>query len=189
MFAITLTSNAAQIVREIGGFTAAMEQNIAKALDKENQFTVGIIQEKRLSGPRPQQLGVVTNRLRGSIRARKAVLVDHVIDSGIGSNVAYAGALEGGFQGTVKVKAHTRKDSRFDVHGGGGSEVNLKTGRLRKAPTKKVALGFVTVRAHTMKMNVKARHYIEGTVEERAPQYSAAISEGIVLAWNGGRAS
>jgi len=73
---------------------------LARAIDRENQFTVGYIQRNKLSLRGPTTLGVVTNRLRSSIRASKARWSGTEIESSIGSNLVYAGIHE--FGGTTK---------------------------------------------------------------------------------------
>jgi len=79
----------------------------AKGLRAGLQHAAGLAQRKYLSGPRPDVLDVVTTRLRGSVTS------DVQIEGGtvrgfIGSNVSYAPYHEFGFQGNIKVRAHTR---------------------------------------------------------------------------------
>lgn len=187
---VLFSSNASAILRQLSELPSRMAQSIAKAMDKENQITVGVIQSEELSGPKPEKIGVITNRLRGSIRAAAAVVSGNSIESSIGSNVKYAGALERGFKGEVTVKAHSR--NVFTTHETGGGKVfDAKTGRIRTTKKKKISLlsGRANVKSFTRKMNIPAHRYIEGTLERSTLAYSVAISRAIESAWNAGAVS
>lgn len=165
MLTITIKSNAAAVLQKLREFPAAMAQGIARALDRRNELTVGQIQARKLSQRGPTTLGVVTNRLRSSIRPALAqVAGPSRIVSAIGSNVKYAGAHEYGFDGTVQVPAHSRK-------------VTQVFGRVLKTPTT------ADVRAHSAKRHIPARAFISSTVEEESGKYSADISAAILRAW------
>lgn len=139
-------------LRRLISLPAITPSVIARTMDRENQITVGHIQRDKLSQRGPLTLGVVTNRLRGSIRASKAQIDNSgskaVIVSSIGTNVIYAGVHEYGFRGRVTVRAHTRE-------------------------------GF-TVRQHMRQMNVKERAPIRTGVRERLPAVSEAIADAVV---------
>lgn len=170
MISIAIKSNAAEVLRHLREFPAAMAQGIAKALDRRNELTVGQIQARKLSQRGPTTLGVVTNRLRSSVRPALAqVAGPSRIVSAIGSNVAYAGAHEYGFNGSVQIPAHTRKVTQIFGH-------PLKTPATAQ------------VRAHSAKRHIPARAFISTTVEEEAGKYSADISAAILRAWQGGAA-
>jgi phage gpG-like protein len=170
MITISISSNAAAVLQKVRSFPAKMAQAVAKALDRRNELTVGQIQATKLSRKGPTTLGVVTNRLRSSVRPALAqVASDTRIVSAIGSNVKYAGAHEYGFTGSVPVKAHTRK-------------VTQVFGRELKSPIT------AAVKAHPMKMNVAARAPISTGITEQAPKYSADISRAILSAWEGAAA-
>lgn len=96
---------------EISGDGQAAAKNLAdpsqvlrglmRTMDRENQYTVAHIQRDYMSFPRsgpPQPTGtrVQTNRLRSSIRASRSTIGSDGIQSGIGSNVGYAGPIEFG---------------------------------------------------------------------------------------------
>lgn len=184
---IQISSNAEAILRQLTQLPERMATAIARAMDKENQLTVGAIQAQQLSGPRPGKIGVITNRLRGSIRAVKAVVAGNAIESAIGSNVKYAGILERGLNASIKVKAHSRNIFRTHETGGGRS-FDPKTGRIRTEKKKKISLhsGTAKVKAHWRTVNVPAHRYIEGTLERSTLAYSVAISRAIETAWDQG---
>lgn len=96
---------------------------IARGLDKANQLTVGVIQRDFMSFPKSspptmEGLRVITNRLRGSVRASKAVIAGDTVTSSIGSNVKYAALHEFGGVITVTKKPGTvrlRTDARGNL--------------------------------------------------------------------------
>jgi len=63
---------------------------IRRSLFKSATFIAGWIKDKRLSGPRPSFLGVVTGRLRSSISAMHTVKRGDAYIATIGTNVVYA---------------------------------------------------------------------------------------------------
>ncbi len=205
---------------------AAVGAAMCRAMDKQNELTIGYIQRTKLSSRGPMTLGVVTNRLRSSIRPSQAVFDGVAIRSGIGSNVSYAAAHEFGFADTVTVKAHQRRAPQGDrflvgqiksglggmdkenyTAGVTGQEVSritaLRMGLLTKTQAGKraaasgkytfaqkktsvqTASGVSQVKAHPMKMNVKARHYVFNGIKERINDYGAALSQAVVNFFTG----
>lgn len=147
-----------------------------RTIDRENQLTIGEIQSKRLSKRGPQTLGVVTNRLRSSIRAEKASLHGDIILTSIGSNVAYAGVHEFGIDETVTVRAHTRRVFKFVQ--GAATEVTFdpKTGKISRGKVKgKRTSDEINVKEHKRHMQMPARSYIRRTLQERAVNYTVSI--------------
>jgi|GEM_PF-5104526 len=184
---ITLSSNAAEIVAALGRFTPAMQQAIAKALDLQNELSIGAMQRNKLSGPRPDVLGVVSNRLRSSIRKSNAVVSEMTAESAIGSNVKYAGVHEFGFDSTVQVSAFSRKVQTRNQTEVGVAQVSLADGRIRRRKTaKRTASGVAFVKAHSRHMKMPKRSFIFSTITEREADYSKAVSAAIESAWPGG---
>lgn len=188
---ISLESNAAEIVDRLNRFPAEMAQAICRALDYENELTVGAIVRERLSyprafvGPLPHGLRVQTSRLRRSIRPSKARVVGSMVDSAIGSNVRYAGVHEFGFDGVVPVSAHTRHQVSEDVIQGKAGAAR-RGFEARQKREKVIASGVARVRAHSRKVHLPARAYVRTTIAERVPAYTSALSRAIVQAWTGG---
>ncbi len=179
---IALTSNAVDIVRHLQGVPERMNRQIAKAFDYENEMTIAYAQRTKLSGPRPEVLGVVTNRLRLSLRKSAAVIQGDAVVSAIGTNVRYAGVHEHGFDGDVDVAQHSRRilgqASRYTV--------SLETGRISAIKHKRkqrAVLGIVTVRAHRRHMKMPARPFISSSIAERSSDYSGVVSAAILVAW------
>jgi phage gpG-like protein len=119
---------------------------------------------------------VVTNRLRGSIRASKAVVTSGGIHSALGTNVGYAGVHEFGFEGKVTVKAHTRRIYEYAQGTATQAVLDPRTGRISrtKAPKRKTT-GVIQVRTHTRNVKMPARAFIRRTIEARSGAYSVAI--------------
>lgn len=186
--AIQLSPQAQAILQQVPQFPAAMQAGLVAALDQENEFTIGAIQRTRLSKRGPETLGVVTNRLRGSVaRASARALPDgRSVVSAIGSNVAYAGVHEYGYRGPVAVRQHERR--RFTQQQvGGNAYLDPKTGRIRKSRKRieRTLTGTFTVRAHTRKIDIKARAPFRRGILDRASAYTRALSRAIVAAWRG----
>jgi len=172
---IQLTPEAEQAIRESKTLPFRISAGIAGALDKENQLTVSLIQSKYLSfskgGPvNPIGCRVISNRLRGSLRASPATIQGNAIVSAIGSNVKYAAAQEFGFEGDETVSPHTRKN------------VKLQTvfGKRRK-----IRGGDIGVRSYTRHMKLAGRGFVRRGLADRTANYTASISAAIVTAWKG----
>lgn len=181
---ITLSPRAQQLLAAAPAWPLALRGAIAAAMDKENELTTGQIQRRKLSVRGPQTLGVRTNRLRLSARPTKATVTADAILSSIGSNVKYAGVHEYGFTGSAPVKAYTRRAPQGDrfKNGQGGTiaRLTLQRGGIKPNARAQVSSGFAQVRAHTRKMNFPARAPFRTGIEERLPNYSAALSRAIV---------
>jgi phage gpG-like protein len=128
------------------------------------------IMNNRLSGPRPEFLGVVSNRLRSSIgNAHKADGIwDYNKDTytlKIGTNVEYAAVHEFGVgtpqQGSV-VRGHLRRDKSKDEY--------IKTyvgGKLKRT---RVVTGAQGIGSHLRFWSVRARPFMSASIEDRDNQ-------------------
>lgn len=186
---VELTPGAAGLLQRSKQWPRAVTTLLVRALDQENELTVGHIVQERATGtgpfpPSEGKLGVRTSRYRRSIRRARAAVSGTSIQSSIGSNVRYAGAHEFGFKDVVSVKAHGAQNRALDVYRVRGG--NLVQGwELAGAggKGKRVAMGFVTVRAHQVKMNIPARAPIRRGIEDRLPIYRTSLSAAIVAAF------
>lgn len=177
-FIIKLETNAAQIVKQLETMPKRMQGLIKKAMDQQNQEAVGWIQARRLTGKGPfpvsdRRLGVVTNRLRKSLRATKARVVGNRIESDIGTNVKYAATHEFGFTGSVGVKRHSVSSFLRRVPG-------LKRRKRVQAHERGPFSRF---------MRIPQRMPIAAGLEDRAESYGKAFSKAIVDAWKGENAN
>jgi hypothetical protein len=184
---INLTSNAQAVIRRTEQYPGTMLRAVAAALDLENEYTLALVQTKRLSFPREgpttlEGLRHISGRLKKSMRRGESdnIFSDAKVSgsrvlSSIGSNVRYAGVLEEGFSGEVSVKGHMRTRT-----------VVKEFLRLGKRRFLKAKQRDVEVWGHTRQMNITGRHYLRRSVEERADEYSQAVSAAVVNSWNGG---
>lgn len=157
---IRLEPDAQKILRGLSTFPARMRRNLADALNKRNELTVGYIQRTKLSQRGVRTLGVRTNRLRQSLRKSNATVGKRTITSSIGSNVGYFGVHEFGFDGEVTVSSHTRV-------------ISSVFGKPLKAPLR------VTVNQHRRKMKMRARHMLRDGIRERQDKYIKDLSAAI----------
>lgn len=163
---VTIDPRAYSLLHRIKDVPGAMRV-AATAMDRENQFTVGHIQQKYLSFPKtgPTQaigLRVQSNRLRGSLRATKAIATADTVKSSIGSNVKYAAIHEFG----GKTAPHV---------------IRPKNGKALKFGGKYFA------RVNHPGSVMPARGFVQRGLEDRARDYSQSIGTAIVKFWEGER--
>lgn len=180
---IKITSNAAETASKLEAMPKAMLEGIASVLDYQNEMSVGQIQATKLSRRGPTTLGVISNRLRSSIRPARAVLSGGNFESSIGSNVSYAAVHEFGIDEDVAVRAHQRKVHSVSLT---TAIFNPKTGKISKRKSSPSVTQLVSVKAFTRHMKIPARRYIASTVESRQGDYVSALSQAVQSAWNGG---
>ena len=197
-YTIELTPEAQRTMERVRQLPLIVMRGIARAMDLQNQLTIAQMTERRLSFPREgpttlEGLRVITNRLRSSIRATKAVIVGDGVESAIGSNVKYAGVHEFGFSGSVTVPAHQRRAPQADRFTFGGAQ-NLsrrlvtRLGAMKgRGHARQTSSGISQVIGHQRTVNLPARRFIGRTLEERLPNYSAAISAEIVSGFERGQ--
>lgn len=135
---------------------------VARGLTRGTLLMAAQIQAKRLTGKGPfpvsqNKLGVVSGRLRQSIRATEARIEGDSVIASIGSNVSYLKAHEFGFSGSVKVRAH---------------EVTMTSlfGKKLAEPLRFSRL------ASSRKVNIPERRPIRTGIEESAPLLNREIT-------------
>jgi phage gpG-like protein len=158
-FTIKIESNAAEIVRGFKEWPRVMAQSVASAMDRENQFTIGHITRTKLSQRGPKTLGVVSGRLRGSVRATAALASTFSVTSQIGTNVKYAAVHEFGSRPYV---------------------IRPKTARFLRFATPR---GVVFAR-QVNHPGLPARAMFSTGIEERSENYSTALAAAIEEAWS-----
>lgn len=168
---LTLSSAAQTVIRRVGGMGAQFAPAIARGLDGGLEYALGKVAASRFTGRGPfpvgeHRLGVVSSRLRTSLRRSKATVNGGIVRASVGSNVTYFSPHEFGFSGTVSVRAHAR---------------NKTTGRGKKKQTNSVS-----VRAHTRAVNVPERAPLRTGIKEQAPAIALYISRAIVRAYKEG---
>lgn len=203
---IQLSPGLQELVRR--GPRAIVGPAVARAMDLENEHTIGAAVQRRMSFPRtlppqPDGLRVQTTRLRRSLGRSPAHVQGNYVISGIGSQngpgvdeVRYFGVHEFGWAGTQNVPAHRRKlPDRYRLTGVDRTfrqaEVRragllTKKGKLRSGLGETIPGREIEVRAHTREMKFPARRMVRLTVTERAAHYTAAIAREIQAALGGG---
>jgi hypothetical protein len=126
-----------RVIDDVGTLRRRILEAVARGFNKANAETVKHIQSKRLSGkgpfPVPQhRLGVVTGRLRASLRLERARVTGTRVDGGaITTDVPYAAVHEFGYNSSISVGGYTRRIA------GRLSRVGRHT-RLRAGASRKV---------------------------------------------------
>lgn len=110
---ITLTQEGAAAIARLAAFPSRMLPAVARGLDTGLEVALGQATARRFTGKGPfpvsaKRLGVVSGRLRASLRRSAARVEGDTVKASVGSNVVYFGVHEFGFAGTVAVRAHKR---------------------------------------------------------------------------------
>lgn len=168
---ITLSGEALELLRTLPQAGERAGRAIAQTLDLQNELTIGYAQKNKLSGPRPSVLGVITNRLRSSLRRNDATVSDGMVEGAIGTNVEYAAVHEYGFDGEVTVKSFVRKQRSRD----------LVKGKKQKL----VSSGVAYVKSFTRHMRMPERSFIRSSISERLDDYNNALSAAVLDALGG----
>jgi len=98
------------------GLEKMIPKELAAALQRAARLVQRTSQEKYLSGPRPEKLGVVSGRLRRSIATRVDVSGSRVTAL-VGTNVVYGRIHELGFRGRVLMSQRLRGHSMVRAGG------------------------------------------------------------------------
>lgn len=151
---------------------AVAQQTIETPLEQGAYFLQAWSQKNRLSGPRPNILGVVTNRLRSSLTVSRSIKRDEY-SFFIGTNVEYARKHEFGFQGQEFVRPHTRKIFRnfsfrilkevFSVNQYGDEVVSYKNTRKKV----KARGADIFVSGFSRNINLPARPFLRPAIENQ----------------------
>lgn len=155
---------------------------IARAIKDGLDMLAGRAIKTRFTGKGPfpvveHRLGIVSGRLRGSVRADDVVLLGNGYSSRMGATVEYFGAHERGFSGTVNVPEHTQ--SAYTVKRKEQSRIS-KSGKKSSIRANQYSVLAHSVRAHTRKLNIPARAPLRTAIEELGPQIlGAEISKAI----------
>jgi len=185
MISISLSPAAQTIVAALRSLPARLAAAMAGAMDLENQFTITHISQRRMRGnnnrPFPPELGILgirSGRLVSSLRASPAKVEGNQITSTIGTNVVYAGVHEFGATLTRTSRpgeVRLRTDARGELlrQGPGGRLAIFARARHRRVRTVAYAGGRV------YDIHIPARAPITRGIEDRVPNYSAALSEAI----------
>lgn len=168
---LSITRDQREAFARLAGLGTRLLGPLAKAWGSGAQEVLGRAVRGRFTGKGPfpvsqNRLGVVTNRLRRSMRATLPQVneTSGVISVSMGSNVSYYAPHEFGFRGRVQVKGHTRRNTPAPQTFRGrltkGSQAAI-TDALRERELSgnrsrgRVNAGYV--RPHTRRVNIPAR--------------------------------
>lgn len=181
MIKITLTDNAAQILGQIKSLEEhGIGAAICEALDNENAVTVGHVRNDYLKGPRPEKLGVRSDRLWKSIRRNDASADGNTITSSIGTNVEYAAIHE--FGGTIR-RVQLAGSVRLRTDAKGNLIRNERGGAVFASKKHKRAQNAPYAGGKRFDIVMPARPYLRPAIQDRVPFYEKRISAAIVAAW------
>jgi hypothetical protein len=161
-------------------------QEVAQAMDEQNQYVVSKIQQQRLTGrgpfpPEEHRLGVRTGRLRSAAWASPATVTGTSVACGIGDNVKYAAIHE--FGGRIVRKPFTGK-VRLRTDAAGELLRQLTNPKLlvfAKKTHKRAKEVQYQSAGYTIEMPERAPFRTE--IGERLDDYGRAVSRAIVDAW------
>lgn len=160
---ITITRDESAALRQLAEAGRRILGPLARAWGGAAEETLGRAVRGRFAGRGPfpageRRLGVVTNRLRRSLRATAPQVneAEGTVSLNLGSNVKYYAPHEFGFRGQVRVSGHVRRAS--------AQAGKTYRGRLTRAATRaakgRIRAGranYSLVRPHSRRVNIPAR--------------------------------
>ena len=172
-YKISVTENAAAIVRNLDTMPQWLQTRVATAMDRQNLETVGHIQKTYLSFPSagpsvPNGLRVQSSRYRNSLRAEKSVVSGTAVKSTIGTNIVSKGGVSypavHEFGATIPehtIKPVNAKALRFKIKG------RVIFSKSAKIP----------------EITLPARRPIQQGIQDRLPSYTLSFTRAILAAW------
>ena len=166
----TFRPNPDVVAYRLGQKLERATSNVGKAVEKEAINLVAYVKSEKLTD---QVVRVRTGRLRRSITYRYQQN-GQSFQAWVGTNVSYARALEEGFSGTVNVKAHVVREHQ--------RRMTVAFGKPMAEP-KTVTVKEHSVKAHPMKVNIKARKFLRSSLDENTSRITnnlrQAVAEGL----------
>lgn len=176
------------IVERFKSLGPMLAPTVYVALLASTQKMLADVTAKRMSNPRlgssAKNLGVDTGTARRSMVSGVRV-TEEVVSAFLGSPTDYVAVHEQGFSGTVAVPAHTARWRH-----GKAKLVHIRTHRGVKfagLSKKQKARGEWTVRSHSRKMNIVAKHFIRDTVVEATTPTANRVTQALLIAFKTGR--
>ena len=186
-FKVALSPQAEKIATNFQKLPGRIVDAVVRGMDLANQYAVANIQRNHMTGkgpfpPEAHRLGVVTNRLRGSVYARGAQQVNETaVHSVIGSNVVYARIHE--FGGRIHHEARQLKvRHRLDARGALVRQKGYANLAVFASPDHK-RVRETTVQAQAYDVNMPERSPFRTGLNESRGEYTRAISAAIVEEW------
>ncbi len=180
----TIKLNLDEMIQRFRFLGANLAPTVYTAMLVAAQKMLRDVVQKRMSNPRrgstATNLGVDTGTARRSMIDQAGMTADTVFAL-IGSPVDYVRTHEEGFHGSVNVPAHVRRNVSL--------KRNAKTGMVSKksATQYKSALRAdhkttSFVRAHKMKLDIIAKHFIRDTVQEAVAPLEKRVLQSLLIA-------
>lgn len=177
---ITLTQDQSERLARLKDAPARLLPPLARAWAAGAQEILGRAVKGRFTGQGPypvaqNRLGVVTNRLRKSLRATGAQLdvASGTISAALGSNVSYFAPHEFGFKGRVQVRGHTRKAVADAKRTSRGKLTKKAINDLKVSKLVRGRANYSYVKPHARQVHIPARRPL-GT-EIAAPATRASL--------------
>jgi hypothetical protein len=164
----------------------AVSQNVPAAVYSafllSAEAMVADVTKNRMTG---QYLGVVTGGARRSIQPVTTAGAEGM-KTGIESHLNYVKAHEEGFRGEVQVPEHLRKNVSL--------KIDVRTGKVTKRSAREYKAAVLAhrkltshVRAHSMKMNIRAKYFMRDTVRAAVDPTASRVERALVILASTGR--
>lgn len=183
---IELSEEGTRAYHAITDFQGKILPAVTRGLDLGLELALGRTLATRFTGRGPfpvadHRLGIITGRLRSSIRRSAARTVNGNVEAAVGTNVKYFGVHEYGFDGSVAVKAHKRTGYRNDQ----GKVLSKRAAQKQTKKGKSVTERTGEVKAHSRRVKVPARAPLRTGLEANKQLIADALSRQLVAAWRG----
>lgn len=196
-FRIELTPSAKAVISHIQTFPRRMQIGLIRALNQQNELTASRTIETKLNFSHElkgklQWLRRRTGKLQKSIRrggedniSEAAHAEGDSIVSAIGSNVRYAAIHEFGWTGVVAphIRRRFKKTTILGDFAPLGRGLRGLTGVTRRKSVRVKARGGDVFVGQSKIKTIPARPFLATTLQEREPEYSAALSRAIETEW------
>jgi phage gpG-like protein len=154
-----VTANADSLIAKMDGNPAALRRALLPVINKLSIEVQTSVKQDKLTG---QVLHVRTGTLRRSINREVKEQQDGIFAT-IGTNIKYGIAWENGFEGDVKVAAHTRRQRERLTY----AQQYLKSGKIRIG---KLTGQTAEVQAHMRHINMPARPFLKSALKDFTPR-------------------
>ena len=145
-----------ELTTRVKGFDPKLRSALTKIITRLTVKLLRNVKADKLTG---QALNVRSGRLRRSINMRIDGADTAKVSGAVGTNLRYGRAHEYGFSGTVSVKESMRM--------------------VKQAFGRSITPTQVTVRAHSMKMNLPERSFLRSALAEMGPEIEAELRSGV----------
>ena len=154
---LIVSMRAETLLARLAGTADRLDKGMRAAVERLSIIVQTGVKEDKLTG---QVLHVRTGTLRRSIN-RKVTQTSAGVFATVGTNVAYAGAHEYGFDGAVTVKSHTRRAAL--------QMAAKRTQRVGKSE------GTINVREFVRHMHMPERSFLRSELRDRSDEIRQSL--------------